>query len=185
MKIWSWYGAGEGYAAMLPVRKEDIFNGTFSAEGGPKQWAKRPQVKPGVERDKKKQKPVADLSPLMGASIIMNAKAHATLKDFLEQFGQFLELDLVDETGLAGGDQPLFFYNVTNVVAAVDLAKSKKDEGGIAVPKFVRDAVPKAAQVFKDPLMLKSRIFLNDAAHDELKKLLEQAGLKGSSFVAA
>lgn len=185
MKLWSWHGAGEGYAAMLPVRKEDIFNGTFSADGSLKQWATRPQVKPGVERDKKKQKPIADLSPLMGASIIMNAKAHAQLKDFLEQFGQFLELDLVDETGLAGGDQSLFFHNVTNVIAAVDLAKSKKDEGGISVPKLVRDAVPKAAQVFKDPLMLKSRIFLNDAADDDLKKLFEQAGLKGSSFVAA
>ena len=185
MKIWSWYGAGEGYAAMLPVRKEDIFNGTFSADGSPKRWATRPQVKPGIERDKKKQKPVADLSPLMGASIIMNAKAHATLKDFLEQFGQFLELELIDETGLAGGDQSLFFYNVTNVIAAVDFAKSKKDEGGIAVPKFARGAVPKSAQLFKDPLLLKCYIFVNEAAHTELKELFENAGLKGSSFVLA
>jgi len=184
MKIWSWYGAGDGYAAMLPVRKEDIFNGTFSADGTPKQWATRPQVKPGIERDKKKQKPVGDLSPLMGASILMNAKAHAALKDFLEQFGQFLELDLVDETGLAGGDQPMFFYNVTNVIAAVDFEKSKKDVGGIAVPAFTRDAVPASAQVFKDPLLLKSNIFLNDVAHTELKGLIEKAGLKGSSFRA-
>ena len=185
MKIWSWYGAGEGFAAMLPVRKEDIFNGTFSADGSLKLWATRPQVKPGIERDKKKQKPVADLSPLMGASIVMNAKAHTALKEFLEQFGQFLELDLIDETGLAGGDQPLFFYNVTNVIAAVDFAKSKKDEGGIAVPKFARDAVPKSAQVFKDPLLLKSNIFLNDAAHTELRGIFEKAALKGSSFVVA
>lgn len=185
MKIWSWYGAGDGFAAMLPVHKEDIFNGTFAADGTPKTWATRPQVKPGIERDPKKQKPVGDLSPLIGASVVMNEKAHAALKDFLEQFGEFLELDLVDETGLAGGNQPLFFYNVTNVIAAVDAAKSKKDEGGIAVPKFARDSVPKSAQVFKDPLLLKRNIFLNDAAHAELTGLIGKAGLKGSSFRAA
>jgi len=184
MKIWSWYGAGDGFAAMLPVRKEDIFNGTFSADGTPKAWATRPQVKPGIERDPKKQKPVGDLSPLIGASVVMNEKAHAALKDFLEQFGEFLELDLIDETGLAGGNQPLFFYNVTNVIAAVDPEKSKKDEGGIAVPKFARGSVPTSAQVFKDPLLLKRNIFLNDAAHIELTGLLEKAGLKGSSFRA-
>lgn len=115
-QIWSWYGAGDGYATMLPVRNEDIFNGTFTADGSPKTWTTRP------------------------------------------------------------------FYNVTNVIAAVDVEKSKKDEAGIAVPKFARDAVPKSAQVFKDPLLLKKNIFLNDAAHAELKALLEKAALKGSSF---
>jgi len=185
MKIWNWYGAGDRFAAMLPVRKEDVFNGTFSADGSPKTWAARPQVKPGIERDPKKQKPVGDLSPLIGASVVMNEKAHAALNDFLGQFGEFLELDLIDETGLAGGNQPLFFYNVLNVIAAVDPVKSKKDEGGIAVPKFARDSVPASAQVFKDPLLLKRDIFLNDAAHAELKGLLDKAGLKGSSFRVA
>jgi hypothetical protein len=45
--------------------------------------------------------------------------------------------------------------------------------------------VPGSAQVFKNPLLLKRNIFLNDAAHAELKGLIEKAGLKGSSFRAA
>ena len=136
MKIWSWYGAGEGYAPLLAVRKEDLFNGTFSADGSAKHWTSRPQVKPGIDLSRKKPKPLGDLSTLVGASIVMNERAHAALKDFLGEFGQFLGLDLIDEEGLAGGDQPLYFYNVTNVIPAVDFDKSKKDEGGIAVPAF-------------------------------------------------
>jgi hypothetical protein len=153
MKVWSWYGAGEGYTVLLPFRDEDIYSDVFVADGRPKSWTVRPQVKPGIERVKKKQKPLGDLSPLAGASIIFNAKAHAALESLLSPFGQFLELDLVDETGFAGGDQRLFFYNVTNLISCIDFEKSEKDDLGIVVPVFAKAAIPKDAQVFKDPLM--------------------------------
>ena len=185
MKVWSWYGAGEGYTVLLPVRDEDIFSDVFVADGQAKSWATHPQVKPGIERVKKKQKPLGDLSPLAGASIIFNVKAHAALESFLAPFGQFLELHLVDETGFAGGDQPLFFYNVTNMISCLDAEKSEKDDLGIVVPVFTEAAVPKEAQVFKDPLMSQTRIFLNDAAHAELEGLIGKAGLQGSSFRVA
>lgn len=182
MKVWSWYGAGEGYTVLLPVRDEDIFSDVFVADGQPKSWAARPQVKPGIERVKKKQKPLGDLSPLAGASIIFNSKARAALESFLAPFGQFLELDLIDEAGFAGGGQPLFFYNVTNLISCIDSEKSEKDDLGIVVPVFNKAAIPKDAQVFKDPLMSQSNIFLNDAAHAELESRIDKAGLRGSSF---
>jgi hypothetical protein len=182
MKIWSWYGAGNGYTALLPVRNEDIFSGVFAADGTHKTWATRPQVKPGIERVKKKQKPLGDLSPLMGASVVMNEKAHGALKAFLEPFGQFLELDLVDETGLAGGDQPMYFYNVTNVIPCIDFEKSETEDGHVIKPAFVPGAVPASAQVFKDPLLRKTNIFLNDAAHAELQGLVNKTNLLGSTF---
>lgn len=184
MKIWSWSGASNGHAALLPVHEEDYFNDVFMADGRAKTWSRRPRVKPGIERNKKKQLPAGDLSVIVGASVILNVKAHAALKAFLGQFGQFLELDLVDETGLAGGDQPLFFYNVTSLISCIDLGRSQKDEAGIVVPAFTLDAVPTSAQIFKDPLRAKLDIFLNDAAHAELKALIDQAGLTGSTFRA-
>lgn len=182
MKIWSWSGASNGHTALLAVHDEDYFSDVFMADGSQKTWSKRPQVKPGIERNKKKQLPAGDLSVIVGASVILNKKAHAALSSFLGQFGQFLELDLIDETGLAGGNQPLFFYNVTNIIPCIDFEKSQRDEVGIVVPAFTPHAVPASAQVFKDPLRAKMDIFLNEAAHAELSSLIEQAGLLGSTL---
>jgi len=184
MKIWKWHGAGNGFTSLLPVRDEDVFSGLFTADGTPKTWPGRPQVKPGIEQNKKKQQPFADLSYLMGASVVMNEKAHGALKSFLQPFGQFLKLDLVDETGLAGGDQPLYFYNVTNVIPCIDFDRSQTDGKKVIKPAFKQDAIPRTAQVFKDPLRKKMDIYLNDAAHTELCRLIEGAGLKGSTFMA-
>ena len=185
MKISSWSGASDGYTALLAVHDEDYFSDVFMADGSPKTWSRRPQVKPGIERNKKKQLPVGDLSVIVGASVILNAKAHDALAGFLGQFGQFLQLDLIDETGLAGGNQPLYFYNVTNIIACIDFDKSQKDEVGIVVPAFAMDNVQESAQVFKDPLMARMEIFLNEAAHAELKALIDQAGLLGSTLRVA
>lgn len=184
MKIWSWYGARNGFTALLPVRDEDIFGDVFTADGAPKTWASRPQVKPGVERAKKKQHPLGDLSSLMGASVVMNARAHAALKAFLAPFGQFLELDMIDETGIGGGDQELYFYNVTNLIPCIDFDRSETEGRKVIKPAFMPGAVPESPQVFKDPLRKKMDIYLNDPAHAELVRLMDAAGLQGSSFVA-
>jgi len=184
MQIWSWYGARDGFTALLPVRDEDIFGDVFAADGTPKIWASRPQVKPGIERLKKKQHPLGDLSSLMGASVVMNAKAHAALKDFLAPFGQFLELDMIDETSIGGGDQRLYFYNVTNLIPCIDFDRSETEGRKVIKPAFVTGSVPADPQVFKDPLRKKMDIYLNDAAHAELVRLIGAAGLQGSSFVA-
>lgn len=67
MKIWSWSGASNGYTALPPVHDEDCFNDVFMADGRAKTWSKRPQVKPGIERNKKKQLPAGDLSVIAAA----------------------------------------------------------------------------------------------------------------------
>jgi hypothetical protein len=112
----------------------------------------------------------------------LNRKAYEALKSFLEPFGQFLELDMVDETGLGGGDQRLYFYNVTNVVQCIDFDRSETEGKKVIKPAFLPDSVPLSAQVFKDPLRKKMDIYLNEAAHAELSRLLIGAGLRGSTL---
>lgn len=166
------------------MRDEDIFTGVFTADGTPKVWSTRPKVMPGIERVKKKQHPLGDLSFVIGASIVLNEKAHAALKGFLEPFGQFLELDMVDETGIGGGDQRLYFYNVTNVIQCIDFDRSETEGKKVIKPAFVPGAISADAQVFKDPLRKKMDIYVNEAAYAELTSLIGKAGLRGSTFIA-
>lgn len=182
MQVWNWNGAANGFTALQPVRDEDIFTGVFTADGTPKAWTTRPQVMPGIERNPKKQHPLGDLSVLIGASIVMNEKAHAALHAFLEPFGQFLALDLVDRTGLAGGDQRLHFYNVTNVIRCIDVDRSETEGRKVIRPAFIPGAIPASPQVFKDPLRAKMDIYLNEAAYIALGGLIARAGLQGSTF---
>ena len=182
MQIWNWNGAANGFTTLLPVRDEDILTGVFTADGTPKAWDTRPQVMPGIERVKKKQHPLGDLSFVMGASVVLNEKAHQALRGFLEPFGQFLELDMVDETGIGGGDQRLYFYNVTNVIRCIDFDRSETEGKKVIKPAFVPDSIAASAQVFKDPLRKKMDIYLNEAAHAELSRLMTEAGLRGSTL---
>ena len=182
MQVWRWNGANDAFTTLLPVRDDDLLGGVFSADGTPKVWSARPQVKPGIERIKKNQRPLGDLSFVMGASVVLNDKAHAALKDFLEPFGQFLELELVDDAGIGGGSQRLHFYNVTNVVPCIDFDRSETEGKKVVKPAFALACVPTQAQVFKDPLRKKMDIYVNEAAHAELTKLMAAAELRGSSF---
>jgi hypothetical protein len=182
MQIWNWFGANNAFTTLLAVRKEDLLGGVFTADGALKTWSSRPQVKPGIEKDVKKQLPLGDLSFLMGASVVLNGKAYEALKEFLEPFGQFLELDMVDETGIGGGDQRLYFYNVTNVIPCIDFDRSETEGKKVIKPAFVAGALPTGAQVFKDPFRKKMDIYLTDAAHAELTAQIAHAGLRGSTF---
>ncbi len=164
------------------MRDEDLLAGTFTADGTPKSWASRPQVAPGIERDPRKQQPFADISFVMGASLVLDAKAHAALADFLGKFGQFLELDLVDATGLAGGDQRVFFYNVTNLIPCIDFEQSQTEGKKVIRPAFDVEAIPASAQIFKDPLRKKMDIYLNEAAHAQVLRRMTDAALTGSTL---
>ncbi len=182
MQIWNWNGAANGFTTLLPVRDEDILTGVFTADGTSKTWDTRPQVMPGIEMVKKKQHPLGDLSFVMGASVVLNERAYAALKAFLEPFGQFLELDMVDETGIGGGNQRLYFYNVTNIINCIDFDRSETEGKKVIKPAFMPGAVPAGAQVFKDPLRKKMDIYLNEAAQAELSRLMTEAGLRGSTL---
>lgn len=182
MQVWKWNGASNGFTTLLPMRDDELLGGVFTADGTPKTWSKPPQVRPGIEHSKKDQRPLGDLSFVMGASIVLNEKARVALEDFLAPFGQFLELDMVDETGLGGGDQRLYFYNVTNVIDCIDFDRSETDGKKVIKPAFVPGGVPADPQVFKDPLRKKMDIYLNEAAHAQLTGLIDRAGLRGSTF---
>lgn len=185
MQVWKWNGASNDFMTLLPVRDEDLLAGVFVADGSPKAWSERPQVKPGIEKLKKNQRPLGDLSFVMGGSIVLNEKAYAALKEILEPFGQFLKLDLIDETGIAGGNQPLYFYNVTNVIKCIDFDRSQTEGKKVIKPTFASDAVPAGVQVFKDPLRKKVDIYLNESAHAQLTARVNKEGLLGSTFSAA
>lgn len=182
MELWNWNGAANGFTTLVPVRDEDILTGVFTADGTSKAWTSRPQVMPGIERLKKKQSPLGDLSFVMGASVVLNEKAHAALEGFLRPFGQFLELDMIDETGIGGGDQRLYFYNVTNVIPCIDFDRSETEGKKVLRPAFNSDAIPVGVQVFKDPFRKKMDIYLTAGARDELTRLIHTNGLRGSTI---
>jgi len=182
MNVWKWNAANNAYTTLLPVNDEDLLMGLFSADGSVKTWPSRPRVKPALEKHAKRQLPLGDLSFIMGGSIVMNTRAHVALGGFLESFGQFLDMELVDPTGFAGGSQPLYFYNVTNLVNCIDVEHSHTEGSKILQPAFLPAAIPPNAQVFKDPLRRKADIYLNQAGHDRLTSLMESAQLRGSTL---
>jgi len=109
----------------------------------------------------------------MGA-LVLDAKAKLALGSFLSKFGQLLELHR------EGDGEVLWLYNVTNVIACLDEAKSERDETGMIMTEaFDESKVPKAAAVFKDPKMGVIRIYVNDAGRAEIEKLASDAGLTG------
>ncbi|WP_236886426.1 hypothetical protein [Dyella thiooxydans] len=182
MQLWRWNGANDSFTTLVPVNDADLLSGVFTADGTSKTWGARPRVKPAVEKDPKKQLPLGDLSFIMGASVVLNDKAYAALGDLLRPFGEFLELDLVDAAGLAGGDQRLHFYNVTRMITCIDVTRSEMDGKKVIKPAFLPDAVPDEATIFKDPLRKKADIYLNGAARDALVQRMEKAGLRGSTL---
>jgi len=183
MHVWTWHGANDAYTTLHPLQDDDLLNGTFTTDGSPKAWAHRPKVKPALERSAKQQRPLGDISFLMGGSVVLNGKAYQALGDFLRPFGQFLDLDLVDESGLGGGHQVLHLFNVTKVVPCIDFGRSDTEGKKVLRPAFDPSAVPSGVQVFKDPLRKKMDIYLTAAAHAALTQLISGAALTGSSLV--
>ena len=84
-----------------------MLTGVFVADGTPKVWNTRPQVVPGIERVKKKQHPLGDLSFVMGASVVLNEKAHVALKGFLERSVSSLNLTWSTRRGSVVAKLPL------------------------------------------------------------------------------
>ncbi|PZP29080.1 MAG: hypothetical protein DI603_17855 [Roseateles depolymerans] len=151
--------------------------GTFEARGKPLQWKKRPKVSVFQEPKKKAALPRADVSLLMSGTLVLNQKAHDALGPFLQEFGQFLELDV--------GGSTEYFYNVTNLVDCIDPDRSEKRSTGVILKEVFRDdATPSAAAIFKDPRTVGTRMYANDAAKQKLDGLVIAAGLSGVELVA-
>jgi hypothetical protein len=177
MSIWQLRTAPADKFAPLAPTEAQAMAGTFEARGKPLQWKKRPKVSVFQEPKKKAALPRADVSLLMSGALVLNQKAHDALGPFLQEFGQFLELDV--------GGSTEYFYNVTNLVDCIDPDRSEKRSTGVIVKEVFRDgAAPAAAAVFKDPRTVGTRMYANAAAKEKLDALVADALLTGLEFVA-
>jgi len=78
------------------------------------------------------------------------------------QFGQLLEIDVLGDIE--------YYYNVTNVIPAIDRERSEVLPGGFVKKAALDESlIPAQVTVFKDAVA-RSSIFVNDAAKSELEK---------------
>lgn len=175
MAIWELRCASvNDYAMLVYSDREDSLAGLFDADGRPQDYMHRPAVEFVQNKRDKKPKPRANVIVFVPGALVLDAKARLALGAFLSKFGQLLPLHL------KGDGETLFLYNVTNMVPCVDAERSeKRRSGAIAMEVFDEARVPAEAAVFKDPLMAKVRIYVNDAARAEIERIVAHAGLTG------
>jgi hypothetical protein len=178
MRLWEITNDLINQVSMLVVTDADRLNldfwDQFSDDGSPMHWDSRPKLRPFVDKKRKTQKPRADISPFRPGSLALNGKARDALGDFLSQFGQLLEIDVLGEVE--------YYFNVTNVVAIVDLDQSEVVPGGfVKKPTFNEARIPSQATLFKDAAVLSS-IYANDAAKSELERRVAESGITGMGF---
>ncbi len=176
MQVWQLSATSNDRTQYIAANQADVKNRVFHTAGQPKTWDSRPQLLVFAEKGKKKPKPLGDVSFIVPGSIILNAKAYAALHAYLAQFGQFLEAECEGEI--------CYLYNVTTIIACVDKDNSKLIGGALFHAAFYTDAVPQDAQIFKDPLMLKTAIFINEPAKVALEGLIASAQITGLEFEA-
>ncbi len=178
MTIWEIANDSINKASMLVATKDDRaslhFWDQFGGDGSPIHWLKPPKLRPFVDKKRSKPKPRADLSPFRPGSLALNAKARDALGDFLGQFGQLLEIDVLGQVE--------YYYNITNIIDCIDRDRSEVLPGGfIRKPVFKDSAIPIQAAVFKDAAH-RSSIYVNDAAKSELEKRIAESGITGMGF---
>lgn len=188
--IWKFSAINDTYTCFLTM--DDIDESSdeedmLLTDGKPKSWHVRPKLVPLLEKRKKNQKPLADISYVTPGSVVLNRKAWLALKEFLQPFGEFLEVDCFN-TKLDGdftlGEQH-YFYNVTNIIACIDYESSGKMGGGVSAPVFFPDAIPSGIQVFKDPHWVRTDILLSNLAKAKLEGLIADTQLTGADIVPA
>ncbi|WEN15936.1 hypothetical protein PY254_04490 [Rhodanobacter sp. AS-Z3] len=178
MRLWEITNDLIGQVSMLVVTEADRLNlhfwDQFSDDGSPMHWDQCPKLQPSVDKKRKKQKPRADISPFRPGCMVLNGKSRKALGDFLAQFGQLLEVDVLGEVE--------YYYNVTHIIASVDLDRSEVVPGGfVKTPAFNESAIPAQAVVFKDPAV-RSSIYVNEAAKSELENRIAECGISGMAF---
>jgi hypothetical protein len=180
MSLWEMMTGGtNNFTALVHANEEDAWSGTFKPNGLPKHWETRPHIQPFVDKKRKNPKPQADIGHLVPGAMVLNEKSYNVLKDFLQQYGQLLPVDCKGEVK--------YYYNVTHLISVIDVANSEKLEGGTAIvrARFLDAAIPKDAQIFKDPITANARIYLSTAAKEILEKNITENGLTGILFFRA
>lgn len=178
MTIWEIATDSIDKASMLVVTEGDRANlhfwDQFGGDGSPIRWSKPPKLQPFVDKKRSKQKPRADISPFRPGGLALSAKARDALGDFLGQFGQLLEIDVLGQVE--------YYYNITNVIGCIDHDRSEILPGGFMKrPAFNDSSIPTEAAVFKDATH-RSSIYVNAAAKSELEKRIARSGITGISF---
>ncbi len=181
MTVWELKNGLVNDVAMLVSQGDDdemVPEEPFGGDGSPLSWAERPVLEVFVDKRRRKPRPRADVSPFIPGALVLNERARDALGDFLGRFGQLLEVQVEGDIE--------YFYNVTNVVSCIDVARSqKRPSGSIAKEAFVAAAVPSAAAVFKDPRTAPAKIYVSEAGKQALEQSIAAAGITGIAFVPA
>ena len=178
MAIWEITNDAIDKASMLVATEADRANlhfwDQFGGDGSPIHWSRPPKLQPFIDKKRTKPKPRADISPFRPGSLALNARARDALCEFLGQFGQLLEIDVLGDVE--------YYYNVTNVIDCIDLDRSEVLPGGfVRKPAFRESLIPGDAAVFKDARH-PSSIYVNDAGKSELERRIAESGITGMSF---
>jgi len=173
MRVWELRAADVDDYVMIVPAIEDVAK--FDVNGQPLAWMSPPVIEYTDSRSRgKKKRPVADVATPGAGALVLSPRAVDALGDFLGRFGQLLHVQT------ARGAEFRYFYNVTNLVKCVDVARSDKDAtGSITTEVFYDLNVPREPAVFKDPLTASTRLYVNDPGRELLEKLAAEAGLTG------
>lgn len=178
MKIWEITNDLMNKVSMLVATDADRlkmnFWDQFGGNGLILHWDVPPKLQPFVEKKRSKQKPRADVSPFRPGSLALNGKSRDALGDFIRQFGQLLEIDVLNTVE--------YYYNVTNVISCIDYDRSEVLPGGfVKTPVFKVSLIPMSATIFKC-VGHPSSIYVNEAGKSELERRIAESGITGMSF---
>jgi hypothetical protein len=178
MSVWEisnqWMNSVASYVRTAQDMEDPDFRKQFGKGGAHLEWSRRPQFTIKVEKGEKNPRPHADVNTINAPGPVLNAKARDVLGDFLKQFGQLLEVEVDGKVE--------YYYNVTNVVSALDQEHSRIRVGYVDKAVFKKSCIPTESAIFVDPAVT-SRIFVNDVAKAELEARIAMNGLIGMSFL--
>lgn len=163
------------FATLVADETLDPMSSLFECNGQPKSWLERPQVLLSQSARKKKKLPRADISHLWLGSIVLNQRAYDALHELLLPFGQLLELDCLGESE--------YLYNVTNLVDCIDKNQSELYENGALKKEvFYPQFDTSQAMIFKAPETAHARIYINQAAREQMEEVVTREKLTGIKF---
>lgn len=176
MTIWELKnGSINDVASLVYSDQSDLAADIFGGDGRALEWSQRPRAEILVEPRQKKPKPRVDISALRPGALVLNGRAKEILGEFLSQFGQLLELDVEGSAE--------WFYNVTNVIDAIDFERSEKRASGtISKEVFYEDKLPVVPAIFKCSQTARAKIYANDAAKVLLEQLMARDRISGATF---
>ncbi len=164
-------GLSNDYNVLVPLGGDLECGELFRLNGTPLQWASPPKVAPYADPRRKRQKQRADIEYLIWGAIVLNERAYTVLAEFLRPFGELLLLDCPGEK--------LYFYNVTTLHSVVNYEQSGKIGKSVTQPSFYMDKIPTGICFFKDPILVRAAIYINDETKLVLEKLLDSNKLTG------